>query len=656
LKRGRHASKIDSVLLRIRATLEALLVLGVAAAANAPAQECPQLVGIWPYGRIVNVGAGVDGRVTILNGAALQVLDVDDPSAPVVVGEVAISNSDGESLEIRGERAYVSESLGLAIVDLGDPQAPTRVGDYRYVEDWRFGRFLDATGDLAYLQDGGLRILDVSDPADPRGVGLWEPPAGAGPGTAGARGTTVYVSTYPLDTGVDTLHVVDVTEPTTPVGLGSLGFADRILGVVATENLVYVLTAAALFIVDVTIGSEPSVVGSYTLPAPIPDGGWYKRLAVIGSAAYVRDHAAGRTRIIDVSNPQLPHQIGSFEGAANFGVSTGYCYLAPYANVDFTILDVSVPSLPVVVGTLPCMDFMSDISVYDGVAAIAATQDGLRLLDVTAPTSPVEVSVVPAPGDAWVFRVERSEDLIFATTDFSWWIVDVSDPLAPVTLSTPRFPGIELAVDGGYAYYCNNSNWSMTVVDASDPANPFEAGMVGGDAACSYIDADSQRAYTASSPGLTVVDVSDPWNPFILGSAQSPPLATGIAVAGPTAVRNTSDDGLRVIDVSNPEAPIEVASMQNPGLENDVDMAGQRAFVVGYYGLAVIDVARPGAPFEVGRAWGVHTSRVAVDHPFVYVLSSEFGVRIYDISGCDAIVFRDDFESGDTSRWPAAVP
>ena len=639
----------------LRTTLALVACLAVLANATAPAQECPRLVGIWPYGPIRNVGA--DGAVCILAGAALQVLDVHDPTAPVVLGEAAVPDSNGESLEVRGERAYVSEQYALGIVSLSDPQAPALVGAYRYVEDWRYGRFIDAFGERAYVQDGGLRILDVSDPADPRGVGLWEPPAGSGLGTAGARGTTVYVSTYPLDTGVDTLHVVDVTEPADPAELGSLGFADRILGVVATENLAYVLTAAALFIVDVTSGSEPSVVGSYTLPAPIPDGGWSQRLAAIGSVAYVRDHAAGRTRIIDVSNPQFPHQIGSFEGAANFGVSTGYCYLAPYANHDyFTIVDVSVPSLPVVVGTLPSMDFMSDISVSDGVAAIAATRDGLRLLDVTAPASPVEASVVPATGDAWVFRVERSEDLIFATTDFSWWIVDVSDPLAPVTLSTPRFPGIELAVDGGYAYYCNTSNWSMTVVDASDPANPFEAGMVGGDAGCSYIDADSQRAYTASSPGLTVVDVSDPWNPFILGSAQSPWPATGIAVSGPTAVRTTMNDGLRVIDVSDPENPSETASMQTPFLEVGIDMEGNRAYVVDFTGVGVIDVSRPDAPFVAGRSYSAGMDRVAVEHPYVYALSGRTGVRIFDISGCDAIVFRDDFESGDTSRWPATVP
>jgi hypothetical protein len=48
--------------------------------------------------------------------------------------------------------------------------------------------------------------------------------------------------------------------------------------------------------------------------------------------------------------------------------------------------------------------------------------------------------------------------------------------------------------------------------------------------------------------------------------------------------------------------------------------------------------------------------RVAVDHPYVYSMSYGLGVRIYDLSGCDAIVFRDGFESGDTSRWPITVP
>jgi hypothetical protein len=180
--------------------------------------------------------------------------------------------------------------------------------------------------------------------------------------------------------------------------------------------------------------------------------------------------------------------------------------------------------------------------------------------------------------------------------------------------------------------------------------------MVGGDAGCSYIDADSQRAYTASSPGLTVVDVSDPWNPFILGTAQSPPYARGVAVAGPTAVRTTMNDGLRVIDVSDPENPSETASMQTPFLEVGIDMEGNRAYVVDFTGVGVIDVSRPDAPFVAGRSYSAGMDRVAVEHPYVYALSGQTGVRIFDLSGCDAIVFRDDFESGDTSRWPATVP
>ena len=78
--------------------------------------------------------------------------------------------------------------------------------------------------------------------------------------------------------------------------------------------------------------------------------------------------------------------------------------------------------------------------------------------------------------------------------------------------------------------------------------------------------------------------------------------------------------------------------------------------VAGYNGLGVINVARPDAPFEAGRTHSAPMDRVAVVGSTVYTLSFATGVRIYDVSGCDAIVFRDDFESGDTSRWPITVP
>ncbi len=79
---------------KLHATLEVLLVLGVVAVATAGAQECPRLVGRWPYGPTEVVAAGDDGTVYIGSGSAFRAVDVTDPQSPTVIGELVVDDTD----------------------------------------------------------------------------------------------------------------------------------------------------------------------------------------------------------------------------------------------------------------------------------------------------------------------------------------------------------------------------------------------------------------------------------------------------------------------------------------------------------------------------------------------------------------------------------
>jgi hypothetical protein len=128
------------------------------------------------------VAAHVDGSLTVV--------DVGDPDRPRVLGRLAGSGerqypwkSASVALSSDGSRAYLSHAqvgpeenhqLGgpatLSIVGLGDPAAPTVISRREFQQQGGWGVAAAIAGDrLALVQgfQGGVRIFDVSDPAQP---------------------------------------------------------------------------------------------------------------------------------------------------------------------------------------------------------------------------------------------------------------------------------------------------------------------------------------------------------------------------------------------------------------------------------------------------------------------------------------------------------
>jgi hypothetical protein len=87
-------------------------------------------------------------------------------------------------------------------------------------------------------QSGGLRIVDVSDPADPFEVGVVDNPAWAL--DVAVSGFSAYVAT-----GAAGLRVIDVFDPASPFEVGSVDTPGFASGVVASDRHVFVADGAA---------------------------------------------------------------------------------------------------------------------------------------------------------------------------------------------------------------------------------------------------------------------------------------------------------------------------------------------------------------------------------------------------------------------------
>ena len=196
--------------------------------------------------------SAVPGIALVAAGSSgLQVVDVSDPTAPIIVGQAELPAS---IVAASGTKAAVANQQDLHIVDFADPRAPLVRTSFTLPD---VILDLDLEGDRLFVATKGLMIIDVSDPS--------------------------HLSILGSSDTSDWVHAVDVV-------------GDR----------AYVGNTERFRILDVSVPSAPSLMGSMELEEFIWD------IAIRGGFAYLGSEYAGMI-MANVSNPSAPHLIGGVD-------------------------------------------------------------------------------------------------------------------------------------------------------------------------------------------------------------------------------------------------------------------------------------------------------------------------------------------------------
>jgi len=155
--------------------------------------------------------------------SGLQVIDISRPSSPQIVGACNTGTTDyAQDVEVQGGYAYIAVGQGnLQIFDVAAPHAPQLISVYDYtLFDGRTEteydaevRSLEVHGNHVYVvdQDYGLYILDISNPSAPLFKGNYEPPSGYNYDVA-VSGNYAYLTNDSLG-----VIVIDISVPSSPM-------------------------------------------------------------------------------------------------------------------------------------------------------------------------------------------------------------------------------------------------------------------------------------------------------------------------------------------------------------------------------------------------------------------------------------------------------
>ncbi|MFW9779901.1 MAG: LVIVD repeat-containing protein [Candidatus Heimdallarchaeota archaeon] len=196
-----------------------------------------------------------------------------------------------------------------------------------------------------------------------------------------------------------------------------------------------------------------------------------------------------------------------------------------------------------------------------------------------------KIGELPTGGDAYDVWIDEDRELAVLTCGYyGVRIVNVSDPSNPIELShIPEPPAvIETGHTTGYAHqfyldqkmaYVGDGAAGLTVIDTTDPRNPSIISHYSGGYAW---DIEVQQAvafvssgFLGNGAGLLILDFSNPTSPILMANYSTEGDITSVEVKGDLAFLADYDKGLVVLDVSNASNPVlkeEFPGPQNSGV------------------------------------------------------------------------------------------
>lgn len=474
----------------------------------------------------------------------------------------------------------------------------------------------------------GVRVFDVTDPTSPILVGS-ESTAVSGRGLA-RQGSVLFVAD-----GTAGVVVLDVSDPSVPAVIGTHPATAFEVDVVGT---VLVAAGAGVSVLDVADPANPTLLGSIDLP------GNEDEVVLAGSTAYVGAGGSG-LHLVDVTNPAGPGLLGTFSGGGelhDLAVHGDVVYGA-FGDAGLRLVDVSSPAAPAALGTVDIGGEALSVCLKDTEVWVGDDAFGVERVDVSNPLAPRSLARADVRGTQGRGLATSGSTLLVASLA-GLELVDLGG--TPVAHSRSIARTVRLQVQdavNGVGRETTRDVWGVTYnhppsVDAfawEASATARVPGLEGSfplEVATTLLPAGNLLYVADGSQGVRIVDVSQVDAPTEVGFYPLAGAAQGLCLDGHRLFVVERFYGLRILDVSNPRAPVEMGSLATSELTWDVEVAGTTAYLTGLSGLLTVDVSDPAQPVVLGGLSDIGFQLdVEIVGGLAYLASISYGLRIVDV-------------------------
>ena len=495
---------------------------------------------------------------------------------------------------------------------------------------------------------------------------------------------------YAIGRGV--LRVLDVSQPLEPRVVGQLTGLGNTRQLVARKGIVYVGSREdGLFVIDATDPSRPRLLTRYD-PVEFATG-----VGIAGDVLFLACRHYG-VELVDVSRPEAPVHLSIVRTgeAQSVTIRNGFLYAGVWARSEVVVVDVRNPGRPQITARVPLDGYGDGLDVR-GNYLYAATGHhrraahrqpgdpgfgrghGLEVFDVSDPAHPTFVSRVKFPpfyergNDMWGVTVVDGLAFV-ADTHNGMFLVDVADAHRPRVIGRCLLPHVEgrelrsfvgsLALVDDYVYVAGG--WSdlhvvaapemaRAVTKESDsppiipprpPRRPEKQSdryrLYRTDGQVHAVDFLGDKAVVAC--GSSGVHVLQLW-PTIetLATLGTQGFATDVSVQGTRVFVAEGAGGLSIWEMSKQDTLTcrgRYRAERGAVKQVEVPPPGRYALIqVGGSTFQIVDVENPAAPKPVlsdirpGLLYGDQLMRGLLDNRYAAAFWHVSGIHWYDLSG-----------------------
>lgn len=478
-----------------------------------------------------------------------------------------------------------------------------------------------------------------------------------------------------------TLEIVNFNNPENPVSLSSTVLEGAIQGLARIGNTIFAVGGNGyLNCIDVTDPFHPFIIGYIDLPGSLD-------IELSGKYAYISAEHDGMI-IVDISVPEQPIVISTTDtnvDVQSISISGDYAYAA--TDNGIVVLDISSKTAPTIIREISIGGLVRGLETKDTLLFVPALDLGLQIYSIKNPALPLWISTF--------YPIEAAEDVIFyngyvflAGRYNGVYILDVSDPASPVEIkrvSTRR--AISLAASHQFIYV--SDTWNMTVIDILDIPNAkvismrdvadqinalavnsshifiaqnyfgmttLDAGDIQHPAVASYFHESNEAndvairdtfAFLASrGNGLLVIGIGTPANPYLVKTLTLESYALYITLYEDYAYVIMGNGGIAILNISNPANTTYIGNFY-PSYDVYEMFASDGLLWVcmGLDGMEVFDIADPADPNQIGFYYsGAWIMDVVVRGPFAYLANGGHGMLVLDITNPSAPAYKANYD------------
>jgi len=479
-------------------------------------------------------------------------------------------------------------------------------------------------GSLAYLagMNHGFQIIDVTHPLQPQLLchvqhGMYilnnSPWVVPGPDLVFLCGA------------VHELPVFDTSDPTDPQLLVELDIAEEVTAVAYGDDLLYVASWGY------GTGPERSVLQIFDFTTPtapvelnfIVDNHSFAHCAELHGDVLLLSASSG-LHAFDISDPLSVKQLSVYTSgyAPRVMHRIGDLLYSVDWDEHLRILDVSDPTNITELGSTDLRVYgVYDIHVQDSTAMVFCGSSGVRLVDVTDPTSPSMPTAWPSTDFCYGGFIDGPHFCLLGSGELKTAERVATEPLTSISYQSYSYRPEDLALVGDLLYVVDGS---LEIQDISDPANPVTVGTFDGGGHYKRLALDGTVAYLACwSTGVVAVDVSDPANPVQL-STVSTIQAYSVAAADDRVYVGPRSGNMFVYDVTKPEAPLFLGAHTSDGTYRayGIDVEGSHVYLNSMT-MRVLDVSNPADIKQVASLPAGGSYGAVVNENLIFVPGSD---------------------------------